>query len=81
MQACEDLGFFYLDLGGCEEGRGLLNGADKLFQTGENLLNLSLEEKLQYDFSSLNSYHGYKAQGAAVVDRQGNLDRNEFYNV
>lgn len=79
MQACEDIGFFYLNLEGSEEGRGILNDADKLFETGVNLLNLSLEEKLQYDFSNQNSYHGYKAQGAAVIDRQGNLDRNEFY--
>jgi isopenicillin N synthase-like dioxygenase len=81
IEACEDIGFFYLNLEGSEEGRSILNDADKLFETGENLLNLSLEEKLQYDFGKQNSYHGYKAQGAAVIDRQGNLDRNEFYNV
>ncbi|KAK4940873.1 hypothetical protein LTR10_019145 [Elasticomyces elasticus] len=28
-----------------------------------------------------NSYFGYKGFGANVVDRKGNLDRNEFYNV
>jgi isopenicillin N synthase-like dioxygenase len=81
FQASKDLGFFYLDLSDTEQGSSLLNDADNLFQVGEGLFELSLEQKKQYDFSGQNSYFGYKAQGAAVVDKQGNLDRNEFYNV
>jgi isopenicillin N synthase-like dioxygenase len=79
--ACEDIGFFYLDLRGTQVGNSILGDADTLFHIGEDLFHLSLEEKQKYDFSKKNSYFGYKAQGAAVVDRQGNLDRNEFYNV
>jgi isopenicillin N synthase-like dioxygenase len=78
-RACEDLGFFYLDLTG--PGDALLRDADKLFDIGEELFDLPLEEKTKYDFSEKKSYFGYKAQGAVVVDRKGNLDRNEFYNV
>lgn len=81
FQASTDIGFFYLDLSDSEQGSTLLSDADNLFKVGEELLELSLEEKKKYDFSSQNSYYGYKAQGAAVVDKQGNLDRNEFYNV
>lgn len=80
-KACEDIGFFYLDLRESEQGNSILGDADKLFTVGESLFELSLEEKQKYDFSKQNSYFGYKAQGAVVVDRQGNLDRNEFYNV
>lgn len=80
FQASTDIGFFYLDLTDSEQGSSL-GDADNLFQVGERLFELSLEEKQQYDFSGQNSYFGYKAQGAAVVDKQGNLDRNEFYNV
>src|SRR4051794_15977590 len=72
IRACEDLGFFYLDLSG--EGDALLEDADALFAVGEELLSLPLEEKQQYDFSEQKSYFGYKAQGAAVIDRKGNLD-------
>jgi isopenicillin N synthase-like dioxygenase len=79
VRACEDLGFFYLDLTG--PGDALLADADKLFGVGEELFDLPLDEKNKYDFSSQKSYFGYKAQGAAVVDRKGNIDRNEFYNV
>jgi isopenicillin N synthase-like dioxygenase len=79
VQACEDLGFFYLDLTG--PGDALLAEAEQLFGVGEELFDLPLDEKAKYDFSAQKSYFGYKAQGAAVVDRKGNIDRNEFYNV
>ncbi|KAL5051949.1 hypothetical protein BDW71DRAFT_202090 [Aspergillus fruticulosus] len=80
-KACEDIGFFYLDMRNAGTLTQILEDADKLFEIGVNLFELPLEEKKKYDLSSQKSYFGYKAQGAAVVDRQGNLDRNEFYNV
>lgn len=80
-EASVDIGFFYLDLQDSEHGTSLLTDADGLFQVGERLFELSLEEKKRYDFSAQNSYFGYKGQGVAIVDKQGNLDRNEFYNV
>ncbi|ETN42240.1 uncharacterized protein HMPREF1541_04181 [Cyphellophora europaea CBS 101466] len=82
FQACTDLGFFYLDLSTCAEGNAILADADKLFSVGADLFELPTEEKVKYDFSkSHKSYFGYKGYGTNVVDRQGNLDRNEFYNV
>lgn len=80
-RACEDVGFFYLDLRGAENGDTLLEDAEKLFGVGSRLFDLDLEEKRKYDFSAQNSYFGYKEKGAAIVDRDGNPDRNEFYNV
>ena len=74
-------GFFYLDLSGCELGENLQVQADQLFDVGEKLFELPVEEKKKYDFSGENSYFGYKGMGTNVVDRKGNLDRNEFYNV
>lgn len=79
VRACEDLGFFYLDLRG--PGDEILADADKLFTVGEHLYDLPLEEKKQYDFMHKNSYFGYKGYGANVVDKSGRTDRNEFYNV
>lgn len=79
IRACEDIGFFYLDLRGV--GDEILANADKLFDVGVELFNLPLEEKQQYDFMHKNSYFGYKGMGANVVDKTGALDRNEFYNV
>ncbi|KAL4872588.1 hypothetical protein BDV12DRAFT_182930 [Aspergillus spectabilis] len=81
IKACEELGFFYLDLRDAGALTQILGDADRLFEIGAGLFELPLDEKQRYDLSSQKSYFGYKAQGAAVVDRQGNLDRNEFYNV
>ena len=81
IAACEDLGFFYLDLSTDPSGKALLGDADKLFGVGEELFDLPVEEKLKYDFVKENSYFGYKGLGANMLDKQGNLDRNEFYNV
>ncbi|KAJ5980592.1 hypothetical protein N7481_007890 [Penicillium waksmanii] len=81
FEASVDIGFFYLDLQDSEQGESLLDDADDLFRVGESLFELPLEEKVLYDFSKQNSYFGYKGQGVSVVDKDGNLDRNEFYNV
>ncbi|KAJ5761174.1 Oxoglutarate/iron-dependent dioxygenase [Penicillium odoratum] len=79
--ASVEIGFFYLDFQDCQLGSSALEDADKLFGVGKELFELSLEEKQKYDFSEQNSYFGYKGQGAAYVDKEGNLDRNEFYNI
>lgn len=81
LQACEDIGFFYLNLEDSETGASLQGDADALFDVGERVFDLDPAEKQKYDFSQQKSYFGYKAQGAAVVDKDGRLDRNEFYNV
>ncbi|OAQ65285.2 1-aminocyclopropane-1-carboxylate oxidase [Pochonia chlamydosporia 170] len=77
--ACEDLGFFYLDLRG--PGDKILQQSSDLFDVGKELFDLPLEEKKKYNFEHLKSYLGYKHMGASVADKHGNLDRNEFYNV
>lgn len=81
MRASEEIGFFYLDLQDSEHGRGLLDDADALFGVGEELFALDLDEKETFDFSSQGSYFGYKGVGKGVVDKEGGLDRNEFFNV
>jgi isopenicillin N synthase-like dioxygenase len=80
-KACKDIGFFYLDLRDLEEGESILCDADKLFKLSEQLFALDAEEKKKYDLSEKKSYFGYKPLGAAIVDKKGNVDRNEFYNV
>ena len=61
FQACKELGFFYLDLQGVPLGNSILRDADKLFDVGEKLFELDLEEKQKYDFSAQQSYYGYGA--------------------
>lgn len=58
FEACKDLGFFYLDLRGTSRGQSIVEDADSLFNVGEQLLSLPLEEKKRYDFSGQKSYFG-----------------------
>lgn len=57
--ACKDLGFFYLDLQDSSKGQSILEDANKLFNVGEELFDLNLEDKRSYDFSEQKSYFGY----------------------
>ena len=65
-KACRDLGFFYLDMrtneqipdAGLLDGNAILDDADQLFQVGEGLFDLPLEEKQKFDHSKRNSYFG-----------------------
>lgn len=79
--ACQELGFFYLDLRGDEQGERLLDESDKLFEVTEKLHEISTEELNKYNYRKFGDYMGYKGMGTNVVDGNGNLDRNQFYNV
>jgi isopenicillin N synthase-like dioxygenase len=81
FEASKSLGFFYLNMTGCEEGEALLNGSSTMFDLMEELYELPLEEKLKYDFAAAGSYFGYKGMGAEVIDGKGTKDKNEIYNV
>lgn len=81
FSSSKDLGFFYLDLRNDKLGESLLQESDQFFDLGPKLYNLGRDELQKYDYKAQGSYMGYKGYGTAVVDEQGNLDRNEFYNV
>lgn len=79
VNACCDLGFFYLYLDG--PGDTIHEQSQQMFNIAEALFDLPLEEKKKYDFSAHKTYFGYKHLGGSVADRTGRLDRNEFYNA
>lgn len=79
-KACQELGFFYLDLRG-HDGEALLADADQLFQLMQSFYDLPISEKVKYDLKSKGSYFGYKGYGEGIIDAKGTRDRNEFYNV
>lgn len=81
FSASKDLGFFYFDLRGDQEGEALLAQADQFFALAPRFYDLGREELQKYDYKAQGSYMGYKGFGSAVVDEKGNLDRNEFYNI
>ena len=67
--------------GGRINGDGLLKDAADLFELGEKVYDLPVEEKQKYDFRDKGIAFGYKGLGAGIVDSKGMPDRNEFYNV
>lgn len=79
--ASKELGFFYLDLRNDPLGEGLLSQSSQFFDLAPTFYDLGREELSKYDYKNVGSYMGYKGLGSAVVDEEGNLDRNEFYNV
>lgn len=79
--ASRSLGFFYLDMRECAEGKTLLSRADSIFSLMNEFFKLPMEEKRRYDLSKKRSYFGYKGKGKEVMDDQGNVDHNEMYNV
>ncbi|KAJ2968106.1 hypothetical protein NUW58_g10294 [Xylaria curta] len=81
ITACEDNGFFYLDVRDAGAYSSIINDVYELFGIGDEFFNLSFEEKKKYDFSAKTPYFGYKKQGSSVIDRTGKRDRNESYNV
>lgn len=81
FSSSKDLGFFYLDLRADSLGESLLEESSQFFELAPKLYDLGRDELQKYDYKAQGSYMGYKGYGTAVVDEQGNLDRNEFYNV
>ncbi|KAF3037888.1 hypothetical protein E8E11_001604 [Didymella keratinophila] len=79
-QACQELGFFYLDLRG-DDGEALLEDADQLFELMKTFYDLPVSDKVKYDLKSKGSYFGYKGYGEGIIDAKGTRDKNEFYNV
>ncbi|KZO95047.1 putative oxidoreductase [Calocera viscosa TUFC12733] len=80
----KELGFFYLNLIGCEQGEKLFYDAQRLLSLEKEFFDLPPEEKAICDRDTLkgaNGYYGYKAQGKSVIDAKGTLDKHECYNL
>lgn len=61
LLACQDLGFFLLDLQGDELGDRMIGEVDELFSVGKEIMNLPDEEKQEYLHDIPRSFLGYVA--------------------
>ncbi|KZS96785.1 Clavaminate synthase-like protein [Sistotremastrum niveocremeum HHB9708] len=73
--AATNLGFWYLKHHGAEEL------VDRMFDLGDDIMNLPLDEKMEYEQGDTGRSFGYKASGANAVDEDGTLDSVEFLNI
>ncbi|OTA62778.1 oxidoreductase [Hypoxylon sp. EC38] len=80
MAACQELGFFLLDLQGDRLGEAMMEEIDQLFDLGEDLMSLPDEVKERYGNSPPKSFLGFKRRGEAKIETNA-PDRFEWFNV
>ncbi|KZT43814.1 Clavaminate synthase-like protein [Sistotremastrum suecicum HHB10207 ss-3] len=74
-QASTNLGFWYLKNHGAEEL------VDKMFNIGEDMMDLPLDEKMKWEQGDSGRSFGYKCIGGNAVDEEGTPDAVEFLNL
>lgn len=61
LQACQELGFFVLDLRGDTLGEIVIDEIDRLFRAGEEIMDLPGEVKAKFEHDIPKSFLGYTA--------------------
>ncbi|KAI0839589.1 oxidoreductase [Hypoxylon sp. FL0890] len=80
MAACQELGFFLLDLQGDRLGGSMMEEIDQLFDLGKDLMSLADEVKEQYLGNPPHSFLGFKRRGQAKTETDA-PDRFEWFNL
>ncbi|KAK7701640.1 hypothetical protein SLS64_010088 [Diaporthe eres] len=80
LAACQELGFFLLDLNGDTLGNELIDIIDQLFLASKDIMDLPLAEKEQYLHDAPRSFLGYKPLGGAKTETD-KPDRFEWFNI
>ncbi|KAL8658847.1 MAG: hypothetical protein Q9226_000737 [Calogaya cf. arnoldii] len=80
FQACQDIGFFLVNLRGTDEGETMLKHAERAFKLTEQIHKLDQDELKQYAFKPPADLFGYKSVGDMKLE-DGSPDRMAFYNL
>ncbi|OTA88157.1 hypothetical protein M434DRAFT_399121 [Hypoxylon sp. CO27-5] len=80
LTACQELGFFLLDLREDKLGRVVMEEIDQLFDLSKAIMNLSDDIKQQYLNDPPKSFLGFKQRGRAKIET-GAPDRFEWFNL
>ncbi|ROW11900.1 hypothetical protein VPNG_04905 [Cytospora leucostoma] len=83
MAACQELGFFLLDLDGDSLGNELINNIDQMFLAGKEIMNLPSGVKAHYLNDAPKSFLGrerFKPRGSAKTETD-KPDRFEWFNI
>ena len=67
LHACQELGFFLLDLQGDEVGEIVIDEVDRLFRAGEDIMNLPEEVKEKFQHDIPRNFLGYELQPRSSV--------------
>ncbi|RPD55166.1 Clavaminate synthase-like protein [Lentinus tigrinus ALCF2SS1-7] len=74
-KAATELGFWYL------KNYDIEDEVDHMFDVGQDIIALPLEEKLKYELGDQGFPFGYKVAGAQVMDNRGTRDVTEFFSI
>ncbi|KAI1498402.1 Clavaminate synthase-like protein [Biscogniauxia marginata] len=80
LAACQELGFFLLDLREDKLGEMIMEEIDQLFDVGKDIMNLPEDIKQQYLHDIPRSFLGFKPRGDAKTET-GAPDRFEWFNI
>lgn len=80
LAACQELGFFQLDLRADKIGDAVIGEIDQLFGMGKDLFDLPPSIKEIYLHDAPRSFLGFKPRGQAKIET-GEPDRFEWFNV
>jgi isopenicillin N synthase-like dioxygenase len=80
ISACQELGFFLLNLHGDALGEAMISEIDSIFSLAKDILNLPNEVKSQYLHDAPRSFLGFKPRGQAKTE-DNQPDRFEWFNL
>ncbi|KAJ6780856.1 hypothetical protein PWT90_00543 [Aphanocladium album] len=80
LTACEELGFFFLDLQGDSLGEIMIECIDQLFSIGKEIFDLPESVKQQYLHDIPRSFLGFKPRGIVKTETE-EPDRFEWFNL
>ncbi|OTA94408.1 hypothetical protein M434DRAFT_383858 [Hypoxylon sp. CO27-5] len=80
LGACQELGFFLLDLRGDDTGKALVQEIDHLFGLCKDLMNVPAEVKMKYQHDIPRTFLGFKPLGQAKTETNV-PDRYESFNI
>ncbi|KUI72487.1 hypothetical protein VM1G_07621 [Cytospora mali] len=80
LAACQELGFFLLDLDSDALGNELMKDIDQMFLAGKDIMNLPRDVKENYLHDAPKSFLGFKPRGSANTETD-EPDRFEWFNV
>ncbi|KAM4065029.1 2OG-Fe(II) oxygenase superfamily protein [Hirsutella rhossiliensis] len=80
LDACQELGFFLVDLRGDELGEAVMEEIDHLFAVGKDIMDLPQDVKRAFLHDIPRSFLGFKPRGHAKTETE-EPDRFEWFNI
>ena len=81
FESAKGLGFFYLKLGDSELGQKIVNEAEQLNDLQKEFYKLPQEEREEFAREKIDAFFGYREAQLDATDENGEVLRNETYNV